>query len=93
MDSDEYMSTVLGDEKRDDIIHVEEEDTRSETSGVVSASDVESALSELDDIRCVPSHVDPLPVTAFTNLTCSHGTTNLKHSLKIVVVPDVAFVT
>ena len=56
MDLDGYISTVLGNEKRGDIINVEE-DTRSETSGVVSASDMDSALSELDDIRCVRARV------------------------------------
>ena len=52
-------ATDFDRDERSDIIHVEKEDTLSETSGVISASDMESTLSELDDIRCVHPHVDP----------------------------------
>ena len=56
----------------------------------MSTSDMESALGELGDIKCV--HViENLP--SFTYLTFSHGTTNLNHLAKTVVIPDVAFVT
>lgn len=47
------MSADPGNEKRGDIVHIEKEDTYSETSGVLSASDMESALAELDDVKCV----------------------------------------
>lgn len=56
---DSDVSAALGNEKRVDIIHIEKEDTRSETSEVISASDMESALSELDDSRCVRARADP----------------------------------
>ena len=55
---DRDISADLGNEERGDIIYVEKEDTLSETSGVMSASDMGSALSELDDIRRVHPHMD-----------------------------------
>lgn len=53
------VSPAPGSEEPGDIIHIEKEDARSETSGVMSASDMGSALSELSDIKCVPVPVDP----------------------------------
>jgi hypothetical protein len=49
-------------EKRGDIVQIEKEDAQSETSGVMSASDMESSFGELDDIRYVREPEDlPAP--------------------------------
>lgn len=51
-----------GNEKRGDIIHIEKEDAQSEISEFMSPLDMESALDELDDIKCV--HVaEDLPLS------------------------------
>lgn len=44
-------SAALDNEKCGDILHIEKEDARSETSGAMSVSEMESALAEFDDIR------------------------------------------
>jgi hypothetical protein len=36
-----------------DILHSQKEDTRNKTSGVMSESEVESALTDFEDMRCV----------------------------------------
>jgi hypothetical protein len=51
--SEEGATVVLDDEKCGDILHVEKEDVRSETSGAVSVSEMESALAEFEHIKCV----------------------------------------
>lgn len=51
--SEEAVSAALDNDKYGDIIHIEKEDAQSETSGVMSVSDMESALGKLDDIECV----------------------------------------
>ena len=56
---DEDTPAVLGEEKRGDIPRIEKEDARSETSGVVSVSDVESTFAEFDDIKYVRVPQDP----------------------------------
>ena len=82
------------DEKCGDILYIEKEDAQSESSGVLSVSDVEAAFADLDDIKCVLVNRCPLPVPASdTNLTCDHGVTDFRHMAKTVVIPDVAFVT
>lgn len=52
-------SAALDEEKRGDIPHIETEDARSETSGVISVSDVESAFAEFDDVKYVRVPRDP----------------------------------
>ena len=79
-------------EKCGDIVQIEKEDAQSETSGVMSASDIESSFGELDDIKYVRKPED-LPVSTFTNLKCSHGTDDLRRLVNTVVIPDIAFVT
>lgn len=88
----EQDTPVPDDEKRGDTPQIEKEDTRSETSGVISVSDVESTFAELDDVKCVHAPEGPLLPTP-TNLTSSHSTTDLKHLAKTVVISDVAFIT
>ena len=50
---DEDVPAVLDEEKRGDIPHIEKEDARSETSGVISVSDVESTFAEFEDVKYV----------------------------------------
>jgi len=49
----EDTPSVLDEGKRGDIARMEKEDARSETSGVMSASDVESTFAEFDDVKYV----------------------------------------
>jgi len=58
---DEDKPVVLDDEKRGDTSHIEKEDAQSETSGVMSVSDVESTFVELDDAKCVHAPEGPSP--------------------------------
>ena len=48
---DEDTPAVLDEEKRGDIPHIEKEDARSDTSGVMSVSDVEFTFAEFDDVK------------------------------------------
>lgn len=57
---DEDTSTALYNEKCGDILHIEKDDAQSETSGVMSASDMESSFAELDDVKCVRVPERPL---------------------------------
>ena len=59
MHSDGDTSAALDNEKCGDIIQIEKEDAKSESSGIMSASDMESSLAELDDIKCVRVPNDP----------------------------------
>lgn len=52
---EEDTSAALGNEKCGDILRTEKDDAQSETSGAVSASEMESALAEFEDIKCVCS--------------------------------------
>ena len=49
----ENTSAVPDGEKCGDILHSEKEDAQSEASGTVSASEMESALAEFEDIKYV----------------------------------------
>jgi len=90
---DKIPPVTPDNEKYGDILHIEREDAQSETSGVMSASDMESALAELDNVRYVGALEDPLVVPTFMNLLGSHGTNDLGHLGKTVVIHDVAFIT
>ena len=50
---DEDTPAVLDEGERGGIPHIEKEDARSETSGVISVSDAESTFAEFDDVKYV----------------------------------------